>query len=367
MRMTMAARKIDGFWYIDFRFNRTRYRKKSPENSRRGAEAYEHTLVQTLLSGQSLNDTQAKQKERTFSEFTHEWFKIYVLTNNKLSEQQSKEAILRLHLTPYFGKMKLKEITSRAIEQFKRAQQADGFHPKTINNQIAVISKILHSAVEWGDLENIPVMKRLKVPTKKIRFLNEGEYKNILLDQGEPFWNRMVTVAIFTGMRMGELFGLQWEDIDFEQHLLHVRRSIVRGELTTPKNHQSRIIPIAKNLDDLLYRFRQKRGLVFDQANGQPITPRQAVCGLWRMCKRSGIEKIGWHVLRHTFASHLVMRGVPIRHVQQLLGHSSIVMTERYSHLAPGVLHDAVAVLELTNGNFGQYVGSKNPKVLLPI
>ncbi len=363
MKMYMAATKFRGVWYADFRFDQKRYRRKSPEDSKRGAEAYERFLIQKLLSGESVNKQNERQK--TFGEFVKDWFKTYVLTNNKLSEQQSKETILRIHLKPFFGELKLGEITSRHIDQFKRKQQAEGLNPKTINNQIAVLSKIFHSAVEWGDLDNIPVMKLLRVPAKKIRFLDENECTALLADQVEPMWSQMITTAIHTGMRMGELMGLQWEDIDFDRHVITVRRSIVRGEITSPKSHKSRTIPMTKQLDDLLYSIRQKRGLVFWSKESVAIMPKQAVCALWRVCARTGVDRIGWHALRHTFASRLVMRGVPIRHVQQLLGHSSVTMTERYSHLSPGVLHDAVAVLELPNGYFGNNMGTQNSHELI--
>ena len=67
---------------------------------------------------------------------------------------------------------------------------------------------------------------------------------------------------------------------------------------------------------------------------------------LWRACRRAGLRRVGWHILRHTFASHLVMRGVPLKAVQELLGHTTIQMTMRYSHLAPEIGRQAVAVLE---------------------
>ena len=359
----MAVRKIRDAWYADFRFMRERYRRKSPENSRRGAEAFERLLMQKLLSGESINEPTIVIK-RTFKEFSKEWFKTYVVTNNKRSEQQSKETILRLHLTPFFGAMSLDEITSHSIEQYKRSHQATGAHPKTINNQLTVLKKLMHSAIEWGELETIPVIKCLKVPPCKIRFLSQEESHKLYGDFTEPYWRSMVVVGLFTGMRLGELIGLQWEDVDFEEHLVHVRRAIVRGEVTSPKSHKSRSIPMSTSLDDLLFQMREPKGLVFHQEDGNPVTPKQAECGLWRLCSRTGIKKIGWHALRHTFASQLVMKNVPMRHVQQLLGHSSIVMTERYAHLAPHTLHDAVAVLDTPNAMFGHSVGTEKVRQL---
>ena len=80
--------------------------------------------------------------------------------------------------------------------------------------------------------------------------------------------------------------------------------------------------------------------------DGSLLTSESCKWPLWRACKRAGLRRIGWHVLRHTFASHLVMRGAPLKAVQELLGHSTMEMTMRYSHLSPDVRRDAVALLD---------------------
>ncbi len=360
----MAVRKIDGHWYADIRFGRLRFRKKSPEDSRRGAEAFEHLLKQKLLSKGSLEDPKT-EKERTFEEFSKEWFKLYVLVNCKYSDQLTKESLIRVHLVPFFGKMKLKEITSKSVEQFKRQQSTTDLDPKTINNHLGVLSKILRTAVEWGDLDTIPFIKRLKTQVKEVPFLTDEECSKLLTDMVEPQWTFMFFVGLNTGMRLGELRGLRWEAIDFNQHTITVKQSIVRGRITSPKNHKTRVIPMTPILDNTLFAMRQTSGWVFNQTDDDLNVAKRAADGLARMCKRNGIERIGWHRLRHTFASRLVILGVAIYPVQKLLGHSSIKMTERYAHLSPNVLQEAVAVLSIENPNFGQYVGSE--KLLAPI
>ena len=168
MRMYMAASKFRGSWCADFRFNRKRYRLKSPDDSKRGAEAYERFLLQKLLKGESLEE-QTKKKENLFKDFSQEWYKTYVMVNSKYSYQLSIRNTLDIHLIPFFGKMNLKEITSKSIEQFKRKQLTLGLNPKTINNHLGALSKMLHSAIEWGELDTIPVMKPLKRNSNVIR------------------------------------------------------------------------------------------------------------------------------------------------------------------------------------------------------
>ena len=331
---------------------------KSPENSKRGAEAYESILRAKLARGESL-DCNPTLDGKTFEDFSEEWFDTYVMVNNKLSEQQSKESILRLHLVPFLGKLELKDITAREVEAFKVAQQRKGFHPKTVNNQLAVLSKLLRCAVEWGELTSCPIIKRLKTPPSKMDYLTEEECGRLLSDRTEPQWHQMAISGVNTGMRLGELLGLCWENVDFERGMVHVRRSMVRGELTSPKNHRARTIPMTERLKGELFPFQKKHGLLFKKANGMPLEPHLAVAAIRRMCKRSGLRRIGWHTLRHTFASHLVMKGVPLRHVQKLLGHSTVNMTERYAHLAPSSLQDAIAVLNGQNQIFGNHTETK--------
>src|SRR3989338_502541 len=301
MSMYMKVRKIDNHWYADIRFGGKRYRKKSPEDSRKGAEAFGHLLMQKLLSGELLEKPKAEE-EKFFEDFIKEWFKLHVLVNCKYSDQLTKTSVVRIHLVPFFGMMKLKDITTKSVEQFKRQQMATGnLDPKTINNHIGVLSKILHCAVEWGYLETLPIMKRLKTQTKEMRYLSEKECQKLLADRVEPQWTFMVFIALNTGMRLGELRGLRWEAIDFDQHTITVSKSIVRGRVTSPKNHKIRVIPMMPALDNVLFAMRKDSGWVFDQSDNDLNVAKRAADGLKRLCKRAGVKHIGWHALRHTF------------------------------------------------------------------
>jgi hypothetical protein len=126
-----------------------------------------------------------------------------------------------------------------------------------------------------------------------------------------------------------------------------VVENYVRGEFKAPKSGKPREIPLNVRAKQALAASRHTRGeRVFCDAAGKPFTQGVMASQLERACRLAGLRVIGWHVLRHTFASHLVMRGVPIRVVMELMGHSSIVITQRYAHLAPGVDQNAVSLLD---------------------
>jgi integrase len=140
---------------------------------------------------------------------------------------------------------------------------------------------------------------------------------------------------------------LSWDDIDLVSGRLVVSRNLSRGEITTPTNGKTREIPLGDDVLAALKRHRHLRGeLVFCKADGTMFTKGESKHPLWRACKRAGLRHIGWHVLRHTFPSHLVMRGAVLKAVQELMGHSTVKMTERYAHLSPDVRKDAVRLLD---------------------
>ncbi len=142
------------------------------------------------------------------------------------------------------------------------------------------------------------------------------------------------------------------DDVDLVAGWLVVRRSAWKQHLGIPKNGKTRQAPLSSQTVRVLKSHRHLRGdFVFCRDDEAMLTKEQCKWPLWRNCKRAGLRRIGWHPLRHTFASHLVMRGVPLKAVQELRGHSTIEMTMRYSHLSPDVRSDAVALLDDPSGN----------------
>lgn len=196
-----------------------------------------------------------------------------------------------------------------------------------------------------GDLA-LPRIKRLSVPPSDTIALTPQEIERILAVVDEH-WQAVIFTFIRTGLRFGELIGLQWSDIDFEAKILTVQRSISRGRIGTTKSNKIRKIPLAGDLLTLLADKPRKSIFVFTDENANPIKQKGCDKCILRWGRQAGIEKrVTWHVLRHSFATHLATSGTPLPVVQTLLGHSDIRTTQRYTHQVQETLITAINSLE---------------------
>jgi integrase len=358
----MAVRKIKNTWWVDFMFNYIRHRKRSPENSRTGALAYEATLRQKIARGEPIERAAHEaQQEQTFERFAQKWFEDYVVPNNKYSEQRTKKYLLNAFLIPFFGKMQIDQITAHDIERYKAHEGRNGVTNKTLKNRLTVLSKCLTTAYEWLELgTQPPKIKWPKCAPSRTDYLSAEECE-LLLSHSEGVIYEMLLTALRTGMRQGELKGLQWSSIDWQNQSLAVRHSRCdyRKELGSPKSNRERHIPLDIDVYEMLHKRKKSTGYVFIDTDKEPFDDKRLNRRLTTICKKAGLRKITWHILRHTFASQLAMRGVPMTTVQQLMGHSNITTTMRYAHVAPSTLRIAIEMLNpksLANENFGQPV-----------
>ena len=355
---------IKNSWWVDIRINHTRYRKRSPENSKKSAQAYESVLRHKLARGESIEPMSQPAKMPTFEDFASKWFEDYVLPNNKYLEQRSKRYILSASLIPFFGKMRIERITAHDTERYKAYLVKNGVKNKTIKNRLTVLNKLLATAWEWLQLEGVqPKVKWPKCVSCRTEFFSPDECA-LLLSHADGVLAEMMLVSLRTGMRPGEITGLQWSAIDWENRILTVRHSRCdrRKELAPTKSSRERHIPIDLEVFELLFKRMKSTGYVFLGKDSQPFTTKKLNLDLARACMKANLRRITWHILRHTFATHLAMRGAPMPTVQQLLGHSSIMTTMRYAHVAPSTLRTAIDLLNpkmLVNEDFGQPVGNQ--------
>jgi integrase len=212
---------------------------------------------------------------------------------------------------------------------------------------------MLRYAHEIELIEIVPRVKLLKVPQQRFDFLTFEELSRLLeATKEDPERLVLVLLGAEAGLRQGETMALDWGDVDLVAGLLTVRRSSWKGLIGTPKSGKERKVPLTGRLRAALKAIRHlKSGLVLCHSDGKPLTQSAIEAALRFGCNWAGLRSIGSHVLRHTFCSHLAMRGAAPKAIQELVGHSTLTL--RYMHLAPSALTEAIDLI-----NFGQPVGS---------
>lgn len=332
-------------------------------NNKAAAQDAERKHIERVLNPSAMPaPVESPRKEQTFKSFVEEFYlpKMRATGNkrgkNKPGTLNAKESHLKIHFYPRWGSSLLSEIDDIAIEDLKIELGEMGRKPKTINNITTTLYNVLKNAQKRKLIASVPAIEWLPVGQQEFDFF-DFEEADRLIEGAEKIeeWTCAVIVALKTGMRLGELRALRWDDVDLKAGNIIVRRNLWRGEEGTPKNGKTRTIDLPASAVKALKSHRHLRGdRVFLNTEGKNYTLGEWRWGLYRACKRAGLRVVGWHVLRHTFASHLIMRAVPIRTVQELMGHSTIAMTMRYAHLSPGVTRAAVAKLDEPAPDFGK-------------
>jgi integrase len=317
------------------------------QNTKRAAEAEERAAIQRAIEA-VVNPRAAMRKEvPLFRDFAEEALRNYSEVNHRVSTAEMWRMVINHHLVPVFGALHLHSISQQMIEQYKRDKQDADLKPNTINIHLRTLQRMLTLAREWKIIEGGPRVQLLKVTEAKFDYLTFEEAE-ILPPAAEMPWRAMIIVGLKTGLRRGELLGLHREDVDLDGSRLIVRRSALRCRLGPPKTGKTRIVPLGRTAHEALadHLGSHRHEVVFCDEEGGLLREGRSRYWLHSACKRAGLRPLGWHALRHTFASHLVMRGAPLKAVQELLGHADIKMTMRYAHLSPCARRAAVELLD---------------------
>ena len=232
-------------------------------------------------------------------------------------------------------------ITADRVSHYKVMRAMDktrggkAVSPATVNRELAVVRHLLRLAVEeWGWLDKVPAVRLLKEPEGRLRFLTGDEIARLLAACAEsqnPQLHAVVVVALNTGMRLGEIMGLVWERVDFSRGVILLERT---------KSGRRREVPMNEAADAALH------ALPGDKIEGR-VFRRGSIRTAWENAvERAGLDGFRFHDLRHTFASHMVMRGANLVELRDILGHADLKMTMRYSYLAPEHKRAAVARLD---------------------
>jgi integrase len=259
----------------------------------------------------------------------------------------AKETIIRVHLIPLIGSKRLDGITNEVVQNVKRALKDRA--PKTVNNVLAVLNKLLKTAVEWDVIDRMPCAIRLVPVPKPSASFHDFEAYERLVEAARSDSSSYVVVLLGgeAGLRCGEMMALEWADVDLEKRQLRIERSEWKGHVTSPKGGRLRYVPLTVRLAAALREHRHlKSKRVMCSTDGSPLSQRLVQGLVARAARRANVRNVGVHVLRHTFCSHLAMRGAGARAIQELAGHQNISTTQRYMHVSPSAVENAIRLLD---------------------
>jgi integrase len=295
----------------------------------------------------------------TIAELAANWFDTHASKTLEWSSQNRYEINWRRHIEPVFGRTRAMDLGPSVVESWARGLVHEtGLTEKSANGCLMLLKKILSDSLRWQLISVNPIsgIRPMKEPEKDFNFwtLDEAEKFLRYVDEVDRRFYFGVAVALYTGMRLGEIQALKWDAVDFATRLITVKRTycLKRGEAKErTKTSRIRRLPISQALTEILVELK-------NASTGEYVLPdfpfHHASKVMRRLAKEAGVKPIRFHDLRHSFASNFVMRGGQIYKLQRLLGHSSIQMTERYSHLSPDHLQDATEILDfgtLQRGN----------------
>ncbi len=303
--------------------------------------------------------TRAKQPEdRTFAELCDHWLD----TRGAMKRSAKDDRSICKRLREFFGDDRLlREIGVEDADAY--IDEHDDLSPKTLANHITLLITMLNYAASFREpwILRVPPFKKPKIAAlgRNYAYLRTDEEKDRFLraakEEGDAVY-MLYLAAASTGMRAGELAGLEWQDVDFETRLIMVQRSFAGPT----KSGHARPVPILNALlaDLREWRVQHPGRLVFTNRDGRMLdkSARAFQEVLHRVLDRAGFATetkpngrvrryVTFHGLRHTFASHWMMRGGDVFKLQQILGHQSMAMTLRYAHLAPHAFQDDYARL----------------------
>lgn len=332
--------------------------------SRRGAERVLRERLGLVESGAYVSKTQ-----QTVAEFMRNWLTTYVATNTKPSTQRGYEGNTRRYIIPAFGSVHLQNLQPQHIQKLYSSMLERGLSAQTTLLTHTVLREALSHAVKWDLLVRNPA-DAATPPRPEKEELEMWDVPDIhaFLEAGKDSRYRDVYhLAILTGMRRGELVGLQWRYVNLEDRWLSVAITLQRINgrglvIGTPKTKKSRrTIALSQEAVKLLRRINtlqieqrlaagpvwQDNGYVFCQPNGKLLHPEKVTNEFRRIVVRSGLPHLSLKGLRHAHATLLLSAGVHPKVVSERLGHSNIGVTmDIYSHVMPGMQEAAAQALD---------------------
>jgi integrase len=262
------------------------------------------------------------------------------------------EMIVRLHIKPTLGGVRLDKINALQVQSFYRERLDAGLSPRRVQYVHVTIRKALKDAVRWRLIPyNVADAVKSPRPTKpEITPLHAEQVKMLLAAGRGDKLEALYILAVTTGMRVGEIFGLKWSDVDLDAGVLRVRRTVAAdGTVNPPKTASSRrTVRLSKLAIRALSGHSRVAEWVFSSAAGTPINVCNFHKNSWRpLLKRADLPHARFHDLRHTAATLMLSRGVPIKVVSEMLGHADVGTTlSIYAHVLPDMQGGAARAMD---------------------
>ncbi len=317
------------------------YAKTRKEVSEKLAEALANRDKGLLFEAGSLK----------LGEYLERWLNDSVRGSVKPVTFESYARLVRVHVAPALGRVKLNKLSPAHLQGFYRSKLDAGLSPRTVQYLHVVLHRALKQALRWGLVaRNAAVaVDPPKVHRKEVRTLSTGEVKKLLDAARDDRLEALYMLALTTGMRQGEMLGLRWEDVDLESGSLRVQGTKTAGSRRAVKLSQRAKEALRRHLERQLREIDQagslwrENGLVFATQSGTHLDRHNLLRQFRRLLKKAGLPDIPFHNLRHTCATILFGRNTHPKLVQALLGHASAKITlDTYSHVIPG-MDDGVA------------------------
>ena len=354
-------------WWVFISYNGKRTSRKV--GAKDAAQEVAKKIEARLQLGEFNFEEEKKESVPTFKEYADSWIKATVPATCKESSTKDYGDILRLHVLPVFGELKVTDITRGKIKNFLFAKINEGKAKSTVNHYRAVISGVLNEAVDAGVIVANPTHRLGRIGKKED---SNGEINPLTRDELKIFLDTVKTDEILskhyplilllsrTGLRIGEALGLKWDDIDFNGRIIKVQRTYSKRRIGSPKNGKFRTVDISQQLADTLLELKKQKApkiIVIDKGKRVELKEDKKEQPEWiftneigniidvdkwrrrvfkKALEKAGLRDIRIHDLRHGYATLRLSKGDNIVDVANQLGDDVAIVLKTYTHWIPG-------------------------------
>ena len=285
-----------------------------------------------------------------------EWLEVYQKEHIKARTYSRYQGLITMHIVPILGERKITELGRREIQEFLTQQKKGGnmrsgekLSATSTNMMLSILNLAFEYACNMEYIEENPCVRvrRTKAETKKIEAFTVEEQRAIEVEIARSDDRRLhgILICLYTGLRIGELLGLTWKDVDFDRGVIKITKTVYREKdengmwqlcVDTPKTKASdRIIPLPEYITNMLHQDYEsaQTPYVVENKKGERMSIRSYQYIFEKLTERAGVRKLNFHALRHTFATRAIECGMDIKTVADIMGHQNASITlNRYAH-----------------------------------